>query len=1275
VAALGLSLAGEAHRRVAADRGGLPSPETLRERLREAADRKDRLVSLLQASAEQVASLPAARAALTADRVAPAALFAALDTLAAGHDESESLAVHSLPLSILAWTGRGAELRGLETIPGHEHGVFVLAGSVTTTLVATSPVREGGRIIGLASAALPVKVRRNIQNQYLSDFDRIAGPEPGLEVSYVDAREDTVPAPAAPTPDAIEAALFAPGGRPIGVARASAVGGEREREARASRYRRGTSALACLALLVWMVSSPRPGIRARILLGLLLARLLVLALGWPIPPPTSSLLSRDAYASTLLGPLLASPLDLLLTAAWTFVLSAVVFERVMALAPDVFRPGRAILGGLLALPLLAGTFVWVADTCASSALDLESITLLPRSAPHAVVQVALLLVMAAGLLLITSALSLGGPLPRGWRGRSAVVGGWLAFGLAAAAVWPRTISLPLVPAVALVLVAGVAATHGGWLPRFREAPAEAWAGFALAVVGLLSLLLYPSLLHFGEKGVRLQIERDHAPLILRQPQWRASVLSEAQRKVDTLALLEEPSNGTIPPGLEELAFATWSATDLAGLGFSSAVEIQDATGLVISRFALNFPTLDVAGPPRPLPAETEWKVARERLSLASAERAVLHARRRLVYSGESHGAVHLYVGDDAWNLPFVPGRDPYSQLFRSSSGTARDRPVELLVYDPAGRIAFSSADRPPPLAPEMADRVRRRPAGQWTTMLVDGRLHHTYLFSDGQSSFGLAYPRVDASRYLAGHVEAFAGLLLLALVVLLTLLLVRTALGRPSLTLRSLFAGVRQRFILRLFVAFVAAAIIPVAVLEVVVRRFVADRLLRESEDQALERASVARKAVEDFAFYQRGEAAGLQPVTDPALVWVSSLIRNDLDVFGRGRLLASSKRELYASGLLLPRVPGAVFRSLSVEQASSALRTERIGSFSTLVVSVPVKLAPGETGILSIPFPLRQRDLQATLDDLDRNIRLASVAFLLFAAALAHSMSRRISGPIGDLIRATRRVAAGDLDARVSSNARDELRELVTSFNHMAGDLERQRRDIERSNRLAAWAEMARQVAHEVKNPLTPIQLSAEHLRRVFGDPTVDFPATLATCTDTILKQVGTLRRLVTEFSAFARPPAPMLVPEDLGPIVRAAVEPYLPGLPKAVRLGLEIDADLPLACVDRRLFERAVLNLLENALQAVRERGAIAVRLRGGAGRVELEVEDSGPGLDPEVRSRIFQPFFSTKTSGSGLGLALVKKIAEDHGGGVTLESPPDGPTRARLWLPAAPPPGSGE
>jgi signal transduction histidine kinase len=627
----------------------------------------------------------------------------------------------------------------------------------------------------------------------------------------------------------------------------------------------------------------------------------------------------------------------------------------------------------------------------------------------------------------------------------------------------------------------------------------------------------------------------------------------------------------------------------------------------------------------------------------------------------------VYVAEDFWNLPFIPGRDPYSFLFRTGGRTAaRDPSAALLVYDGQGRVAFSSADRPPALRPELALRVRQNPTGLWVTLPLDGHPHHTFLFSDGQDTYGLAFPQLAAGRYAADLVEACAGLTLLALFVLLLLILVRSFARRPTLSLSSVRETVRGRFALRLFLAFIAVSIVPVTVLEVVVRRFLADRLHRESEDQALERAAVAKKAVEDFAFFQRGESPGKEPVTDAALVWVSSLIRNDLDVFGRGRLLASSKRELYASGLLPPRVSGSVFRALILDQMPSVLGTERIGSFSTLVVSVPVHLDALEPGILSIPLALGQKEVQTTLEELDRTIRLASVAFLVLAAALAQSMARRISGPIRDLTRATRLVAAGDLEARVTTSSRDELHELVESFNQMARDLDRQRRDLERSNRLAAWAEMARQVAHDVKNPLTPIQLSAEHLRRVFHDPGVDFAATLTACTDTILKQVRTLRGIVTEFSAFARPPAPRLEPQDLAALARDAVEPYLAGLPPGVRLSLDVAPHLPPVRLDRRLVERALLNLVENALQAVGERGTITVHVRPFPGRVEMEVEDSGPGLEPEARDRIFEPSFSTKTSGSGLGLALVKKIAEDHGGGVSLTSAPGSPTRAVLWLP---------
>lgn len=141
---------------------------------------------------------------------------------------------------------------------------------------------------------------------------------------------------------------------------------------------------------------------------------------------------------------------------------------------------------------------------------------------------------------------------------------------------------------------------------------------------------------------------------------------------------------------------------------------------------------------------------------------------------------------------------------------------------------------------------------------------------------------------------------------------------------------------------------------------------------------------------------------------------------------------------------------------------------------------------------------------------------------------------------------------------------------------------------------------------------------------------------------------------------------------MLEEVVRPYRAGLPPRVDLTLDLDGAAPAVLADRRLLERALVNLLENALQAVGDAGAIKVslRTRDEGKRVEVEVRDSGPGIAPELRDRVFEPFFSTKTSGSGLGLALAKKIAEDHGGGLSLQSSPGEPTRALLWLPAAEP-----
>ena len=1238
------------------------------ERLARIQGRHRRTVDELQALARRVADQPETRRALAGDEAALAPLFRALEVVREATPERPVLAVHSRrPLATVAWAGRIGDPAVFDGLVGAVPDVLVLEGSVSTTLVAVVPVALTSGQQGFTSASLPVQVRRNIGNQYLRDFDLLAGEDAGVEVRYLDAREPPSAEPFPPLDPALlaqEAALTAPDGTGLAAVRVTAPSlPEVRREVRAV-YDRVLAVLIVATLALWAgrARAPLPAWVA----AATAARLLLLALGTPLPPQDSSLVSADVYASTALGPLTRSPLDLFLTAGWALVAAAAAL--VAAVRKD--RPwstGRYAALTPLALAAIAGVLVLLANAVANSSLELEVVPLWPRSLTHLVAQSGLLLLLAAGLCAATALLALAG---RAADAPGGVAGPLLAITALTVAVerlwpagWP---DLPLLPMLGLVLAAALAAgTSTVWRGALLRAPQGTKAAAAVLSMAVLAVALYPALVHFAETYTRAQIERDHAPEVLRQPQWREYVLSDTLRRVDSLRVLEDAQGR--PTGVEELAFAVWSATDLAAYGFSSAIEIQDPAGLVISRFALNLPS--ISGGRAPVPPE-RWEVSRETGRLASEEYGMLHARRALAYHGALHGAIHVYVKEDFWNLPFVRARDPYSVLFRTASpAAARERPVALVSYGGAREVVFTSVDRPPALDPDLAAGLRSGGPGRWTTVELDNRAHRAYVFAGPGSVHILAYPRLTPQRYAADLVEAAAAFALIALLGLLVLVGARSALGKQSLSVRSLAGTVQRRFALRLFVAFILLAFVPVAVLQVVVRRFLADRLQREFEAQALERAAIARKGVEDYAFFQHAEEGPGQPVTDEALVWLASVIRNDLDVFERGRLLASSKRELYASGLLAPRVSGAVYRAIVLEGQPSWLRQERIGDFSFTVASVPLRIEGSTTGVLSLPLALRQREVQAAVEDLDRSVRLAAVFFMILAAVVAQSMARRISGPISALTRATRRIAQGDLAARVEPTTRDELRRLVESFNQMASDLDQQRRDLERSNRLAAWAEMARQVAHEVKNPLTPIQLSAEHLRRVYRDSREDFEPTLEACTQAILKQVRTLRGLVTEFSAFARPPAAVLESQDPTTVLRELLRPYEAGLPPEVQLRFEADPSVPRIQADRRLLERAVVNLVENALQAVGDEGRIVVRLRRvGASRLQIEVEDTGPGVVPEIRDRIFEPFFSTKTSGSGLGLALVKRIAEDHGGGVALEDAPGGGTRAVLWLPLA-------
>jgi two-component system nitrogen regulation sensor histidine kinase NtrY len=237
-----------------------------------------------------------------------------------------------------------------------------------------------------------------------------------------------------------------------------------------------------------------------------------------------------------------------------------------------------------------------------------------------------------------------------------------------------------------------------------------------------------------------------------------------------------------------------------------------------------------------------------------------------------------------------------------------------------------------------------------------------------------------------------------------------------------------------------------------------------------------------------------------------------------------------------------------------------------------------------------------------------------------------------------------------------------------MASDLIRQRTELERTHRLEAWAEMARQVAHDIKNPLTPIQLNAEHLKRLNADRGGPLSPVLDQSVELILSQVRLLRQISAEFSSFASAPTVHREAVALAPLLEDLVAPYQVGLREGLRLDLAVAPGLPAVQIDRNLVARALTNLIENGLHALGTTGTVRITAARQALGVVVRVQDTGVGMDRTALERAFEPYFSTKTSGTGLGLPIAKRNVELCGGSIRIASAPGQGTTVELTFPTA-------
>lgn len=305
---------------------------------------------------------------------------------------------------------------------------------------------------------------------------------------------------------------------------------------------------------------------------------------------------------------------------------------------------------------------------------------------------------------------------------------------------------------------------------------------------------------------------------------------------------------------------------------------------------------------------------------------------------------------------------------------------------------------------------------------------------------------------------------------------------------------------------------------------------------------------------------------------------------------------------------------------------------------------------------------------------RVISTAMLvggagILAAVLASLwFAARVSRPVVSLAEAARRVAAGDLNAKVEIESSDELGELAASFNRMTEDLMQQKDRTVQAERVAAWRELARRLAHELKNPLFPLQVTVENLIRAKDKSPEMFEEVFHEGTVTLLEEINNLKTIIGRFSEFSRMPQPHRHRTQVNDVVRSVLRVFHAQLEEKnlIAVHTELADALPEISADSDLLHRALQNLVLNAIDAMPQGGELTIRTAPLGDRVEISVSDTGSGLTQEECARLFTPYYTTKQHGTGLGLAIVQSVVSDHGGKISVESTKERGTTFRMELP---------
>ncbi|MBN2481277.1 MAG: GHKL domain-containing protein [Bacteroidales bacterium] len=390
-------------------------------------------------------------------------------------------------------------------------------------------------------------------------------------------------------------------------------------------------------------------------------------------------------------------------------------------------------------------------------------------------------------------------------------------------------------------------------------------------------------------------------------------------------------------------------------------------------------------------------------------------------------------------------------------------------------------------------------------------------------------------------------------------------------------------------------------------------------------------------------------------LISLSDVFYTDINLYDpEGNMLATSRAEIFNQGIMGSKMDPVAYYKMVTEKQPEYIHQENIGNLEFLSAYVPfVNTENSLLAFLNLPYFTKENEQRNETTTLIVAMVNIFVLLLLLTFIMTIFISNQIVLPLKLIQQKFGEIKLGKMNEEISYNKRDEIASLVNEYNRMVKELAKSVEMLSRSEREIAWREMAKQIAHEIKNPLTPMKLSIQHLQRTWKDNRENFDEYLEKFTRTLIEQIDNLSFIASEFSNFAKMPKATSTDISLVKAIRSALSLF--SNTENVDISFKPEQDDVRVYADQEQLSRAFINLIKNAIQAIPEfqKGRIEIRLEVKDGRALVSIEDNGKGMSEEIQKKLFTHSFTTKSSGMGLGLSITKNIIESFQGNITFKT----------------------